>query len=97
MLKNIEYLDFNFANNISNTFAGCFALENINEIKNIKINGLNFSPCTLLNHDTLIRILEALYDYSGGDTHTITLGAANIAKLTSEELAIGQNKNWTIS
>lgn len=96
-IKIIDNLDFFNATNVSRAFSGANSLITINNISNIKISGLDFKDCTLLNHDTLIRILNALYDYSDGDTHTITLGATNLAKLTSEELAIGQNKNWTIS
>lgn len=93
----IENLDFNSATNISNMFNGTGNVISINNVSNIKITGLNFNQASSLNHDTLIRILNALYDYSDGDTHTITLGATNLAKLTEEELAIGTNKNWTIS
>lgn len=96
-LQKITHLNLNNATNVNNIVFGCSNLKVISSISNIKISGLNFSSCSLLNHDTLIRILNALYDYSAGDTHTITLGATNLAKLTEEDLAIGTNKNWTIS
>lgn len=95
-LKSIDYIDFYSATNITNVFLNCFALEEIFGIKNIKISGLSFKDCPL-SHDTLIRVRNACADYSAGDTHTINIGATNIAKLTDDELAEWQNKNWTIS
>lgn len=95
--KKIEELDFNSATNVSNAFYNYTNLLEILSVKNIKISGLNFNPCILLNRDTLIRILNALYDYSESDTHTITLGSTNLAKLTEEEIAIATSKGWNVS
>ncbi len=82
----------------TNVFLSCFCLREIRSIVgSIKIN-LNFNDCYALDYDTLMRILNALYDYADdGNTHTITLGGVNLAKLRDEELAIGQNKGWTIN
>lgn len=96
-LSYIPSLDFNSATSINNMF-NTSTIITINEIKNIKISGLNISQSTVMNHDTLIRFLNALYDYSGsGSTYTLTLGATNLAKLTAEEIAIGTAKGWTIN
>lgn len=80
------------------TFAGrCYVAE-IYEISNIKVSTSNYFYSNSLSHNTLIRILNALYDYSeSSDTYTLTLGATNLAKLTAEEIAIGTNKGWTIN
>jgi len=80
------------------TFAGrCFVAE-IYEISNIKVSTSNYFNANSLSHNTLIRILNALYDYSeSSDTYTLTLGATNLAKLTNEEIAIGTAKGWTIN
>ncbi len=98
-IREIESIDFNSATNVVNCFYNCKSLQNINQISNIKISGLSFSSCILLNHDTLIRILNALHDHSTDteNVHTIIFGATNLTKLTDEEMAIGQNKGWTIS
>ena len=94
----IANLDFSSATNIANAFNSMTNLMNINNIANIKISGINLGWSINLNHDTLIRILNALYDYSeDSGTHTITLGTTNLAKLTEEEIAIGTDKNWTIN
>lgn len=98
-IQSIECLNFINATNVFNMFQYTSSLFLIKNISNIKVSGLSFNACILLNHDTLLRILNALYDYSEDteEAHTITLGTTNLAKLTDEELAIGQNKGWTIS
>lgn len=86
---------------VSSGFNGSYSLRHIGEINTIVAsNAFNFTYSTLLNHDTLIRILNALYDYaSEGSTSTyiLTLGATNLAKLTDEEKAIATNKGWTLN
>ena len=98
-LKKIEGMDFNSVTNVNNMFSGCSSLTNIERIYNIKVSGLSFSSCVVLNRETLLRIIDALHDFStdAEGTHTITFGSTNLAKLSDEELAIGQNKGWTIS
>ena len=88
-LRKIMYLDFKSATDVRYTFDGCNSLEEIVEIKNIEVSGISFASCQNLNHDTLIRIRNACYDYSDDteNTHNIIIGTANIAKLTEEELA----------
>lgn len=61
-------------------------------------NGLSVSSCTKLTHDSLMSIINALKDYSdSGTTYTLTLGAANLAKLTDSEKAIATEKGWTLA
>lgn len=99
-LKTITNIDFNSATNYSNVFLGCYALTNIINISNIKLTGLSFNDCKQLNHNSLIKILNALYDYASEGstaTYTLTLGATNLAKLTDEEKAIATNKGWTLA
>lgn len=61
-------------------------------------NGLNVSWSAKLSHDTLMTIIYCLKDYSGsGTTHTVTLGATNLAKLTSAEKSIATQKGWTLA
>lgn len=99
-LQGIENINFESVSNIKNMFVRCYSLSNINNISNIKISGINFSECKILSYDTLLRIINALYDYvseGNEETHTITLGSTNLAKLTEEEIAVGTEKGWTIS
>lgn len=97
-IETIEKLDMINSNttNWLNWIPG--TLVNINDVKNIKQSGITFSTSPLLNHDTLIRILNALYDYSSeGGTHTITFGNTNLAKLSEEEKTIASSKGWTLN
>ena len=56
-----------------------------------------------LSHQSLINILNGLYDFVGnGETPTssqgkIKFGSTHLAKLTEEEKAIATNKGWTLS
>ncbi len=67
---------------------------------------LYFVGNQLLTHDSLIDIINNLYDLNltydvanGGKlyTQTLNLGVVNKAKLTPEEIAIATNKGWTVS
>lgn len=99
-LKYLNKIDFINANAGWALFSGVSTLLSIGEVSNIKFSGFDFSPCVLLNHDTLIRVLNALYDYASEgstDTYTLTLGTTNLAKLTDDEKAIATNKGWTLA
>lgn len=95
----IDKLDFTSATNVANCCTACSHLITIKEILGkIKTNGIDISSSLLITKDTVLRFLDALYDYSEDSaTHTIKLGTANLSKLTAEEIAIGTNKGWTIS
>lgn len=79
------------------SFNGNINVCEIYDISNIKISNsyFKYSP---LSHDTLIRILNALYDYSDSpDTYTLTLGSTNLEKLTDYEKSIATEKGWTLA
>ena len=98
IIKNFNSLDCESATDTTiRPFYSNMCLCNINEVKNIK-NNINLSDGAGFNYDTLLRILNALYDYSStGDTYTLTLENTNLAKLTAEEISIATNKGWTVS
>jgi hypothetical protein len=64
---------------------------------------VQFNNCPLLSHESLISILNALYDYTNGDLEkgdkvtVLKLGSTNLAKLTDDEIAIGTQKGWEIT
>lgn len=60
---------------------------------------LDLSECTKLTHDSLVSIINNLYDINtkGCNAQQLKIGATNIAKLTSEEIAIATSKGWTVS
>lgn len=48
------------------------------------------------NIESLIQILNNLADRTGQTRYILTLGPANLEKLTSEQKAIATSKNWTL-
>ena len=67
---------------------------------------LDLSYCTKLTHDSLMSVINNLYDlnitYSliGDGTlyrQNLKLGSTNLAKLTAEEIAIATNKGWNVT
>lgn len=49
-----------------------------------------------LSRESLLSVLNALYDYSGGEAHSIYIDSTGLAKLTEEDKQNASNKNWTI-
>lgn len=64
---------------------------------------LNVSTCTKLTEQSIINVLNGLYDIAtkGCQSQEVVMGATNLAKLTSEEgqqaLSNAQAKGWTVS
>lgn len=58
---------------------------------------VNFSNCSALTHDTIVAMFQALKDLTGGASKTLTIGQVNLAKVSTEEIQIALNKNWSIS
>ena len=114
-LTTIPQLNGEKLTNINRTFFGCTSLENFNGLINLgqayltttsaNYNNykLDLSNSTSLTEQSLINILNNLYDIAtkGCKTQTVTLGATNLAKLTSTEgqqaLASAQSKGWNIN
>lgn len=59
---------------------------------------LDFSTCGSLTHDSLMNVINKLYDIAnaGCKAQSLRLGTTNLAKLTEEEIAIAQVKGWTV-
>lgn len=60
-------------------------------------NTINLSGWRLLNADSINRLVACLYDYSGGDAHTLTLGSNLLPLVDSAHLAIATARNWTLA
>jgi hypothetical protein len=83
-----------------NAFRRLSALKNITFEGEIVSSGLKFGESTLLTHDSLMSIINALKDYSGdtsGTSWVVTLGATNLAKLTDGEKSIATEKGWSLA
>ena len=60
---------------------------------------LDLSANTSITHDSLMNVINKLYDIAtkGVATQSLTLGNTNLAKLTSAEIQIATNKGWSVS
>ena len=116
-LITIPELDFGKVITVNSLFNGNTKLTTLGGFKNLgkaytqKTTGysnyaLTLSACTALTHDSLMNIINNLYDLNvtynvagGGTLYTqkLILGATNLAKLTDSEIAIATNKGWTVS
>lgn len=58
-----------------------------------------FSNSNQFTHDSLMNIINNLYDRAsaGYSTATLPLGSTNLAKLSNEEKAVATQKGWTLS
>jgi hypothetical protein len=59
-------------------------------------DGVNIFQHVSLHIDSLISIINALDDLTGQGSKTLTLGSENLSKLSSDQIAIAVNKNWTV-
>ncbi len=57
----------------------------------------NFSNVTNLTKESIVLMFQSLKDLGGAGAKVLTLGAANLAKCTQEELNIALNKNWSLA
>ena len=99
------------ATNVRDMFSNDKALQNIGGLINLgqaysttesANNGyytLNLSNSKLLTHDSLMNVINNLYDIAtkGCNTQMLRLGSINMAKLTAEEIAIATNKGFSVS
>ncbi len=91
-LVSVPQFDTSSATNISYMFRDCTALETCN-LYGVKVNfDLSYSP--LLTVDSLVYIIDNAQTVS---KITMTLGTTNLAKLTTEQIAVATGKGWTLS
>ena len=96
-LTTIPQLNTSNVTDMGGMFDNCSALENLGGFVNCKVS-LNLSNSSKLTHQSLINVINNLYDLTanGLSGQTLTLGSTNMAKLTADEIAIATNKGWTI-
>ena len=109
-LTTVPMLDASKIINVYNMFNNCSSLVTLGGLKNLGMSyptnwienvseaTLNLSDSPLLTHDSLMNIINNLYDIKskGVKTQTLQLGNTNKAKLTAEEIAIATNKGWNV-
>lgn len=96
-LKTIDLSNWDVGNvtNLNNLVRDCRKLANFIPPKNINVSISNFTNSTLLTAEQLVSIINNLNTVS--TTQTLTLGAVNLAKLTTEQIQIATDKGWTVS
>lgn len=96
---------------VSNIFYNCESLTNLGGLQNLGMAyqttqaenynnyKLDLSTCPNLTHDSLMNVINNLYDIAtkGCKTQSLVLGSTNLAKLTAEEIAIATSKGWSVS
>ena len=102
-MSKVMYIGYMFANVSSLINIGGF--ENLGQAY-LTTQSANYSNYQLhlsnnknITHDSLMNIINNLYDIKtkGVKPQQLILGTTNLAKLTSEEIAIAQNKGWSVS
>ena len=122
-IQTIPKLDASKVNNIYRSFNSCYELENFGGLLNLGkgytitlsnqgIYKLDLSYSTKLTHESLMNVINNLYDLNltygvydeegndlGGTLYRqdLVLGSTNLAKLTAEEIAIATNKGWNVT
>jgi len=110
-LVTVAELDFSKAERLTQIFTGCTKLTNLGGFKNLgkaylttssaNYNNykLELSNCPSLTHDSLMNVINNLYDIAtkGCNTQSLVLGETNLAKLTEEEIQVAQLKGWSVS
>lgn len=76
----------------------CFAtsLTTLRNISGIKVS-IDLKNNAMLGHDSLLCVLNALADVSGGTAQTLTLGTDLLGLLSNAEKAIATGKGWTLA
>ena len=109
-LTTVPMLDASKIINVYNMFNNCSSLVTLGGLKNLGMSyptnwienvseaTLNLSDSPLLTHDSLMNVINNLYNIKskGVKTQTLQLGNTNKAKLTTEEIAIATKKGWNV-
>lgn len=109
-LATVPMLDASKTGSIYGTFSNCSSLITLGGLKNLGMGygtgwnansdslTLNLSDSPLLTHDSLMNVINNLYDIKskGIQPQLLWLGDTNKAKLTAEEIAIATNKGWNV-
>lgn len=91
----LSNLDASKVTNLTQVVNYCTNLKNFKAPKNISVSTSDFSRSPNLTVESMIDIINNLATVS--TTQTLTLGAVNLAKLTTEQIQIATNKGWTVS
>ena len=110
-LQKIPKLNFENLASINTICSSCISLEIVGGFENLGkaykatasanslIYGLDLSNSKKLTHESLMNVINNLYDIAsiGVKTQQLTIGSTNLAKLTAEEIQIATDKGFSVS
>lgn len=91
-LEEIPGFDCTNVNYTDSFVYNCPALTTVGALQNLKVS-IDFSSSPLLTVESLMNIINGLATASA----TLTLGSANLAKLSDEQKAVATSKGWTLA
>lgn len=94
-LTTVPEMNTSLVTNMGSMFSYCSSLTDLGGFIGLKCN-LNLSDCSNLTHNSLMNVINKTADVTASPK-TLTLGSANLAKLTDEEKAVATNKGWTLA
>ena len=97
--------------NVKNMFGNCNNLTNLGGLENLgqaydttksanySSYTLDLSTCKKLTHDSLMNVINNLYDIKtkGCNPQSLVLGSTNISKLSAEEIQIATDKGFNVN
>ena len=105
----IQKINASKVNRIAGVFINCFSLQEFGGFENLgqaystsmSTNNYNYKldlTSTNLNHDSLMNVINNLYDIAskGCNIQTLNLGTLK-SLLSSDEIAIATNKGWNVT
>ena len=105
--KAIPELDASKVTDITSVLSDCTKLEDFGGLLNLgqaypdtsikESLALGLQNNNKMTHDSLMNVLNKVYDISNKGTQIINLGNTNKAKLTAEEINIAVSKGWSVS
>jgi surface protein len=110
-LTTFPQLDTSKVTNISYMLYGCKSLTTLGGFTNLgqaysTTQSANYGDYTLtlssstkITHDSLMNVINNLYDIAakGVKTQQLVIGSTNLAKLTAEEIQIATDKGFSVS
>ena len=110
-LTTVPALNANKITSVANMFFRCSSLTEFGGLINLGQSylttasanysnyTLDLSSCINLTHESLMNVINNLYDIKskGCNTQKLILGSVNLAKLTAEEIAIATERGWSVS
>jgi hypothetical protein len=93
-LKSLGELDVSSGEYFGEYFIEAANLTDFGGLKGVK-RSFNLSRCPNLSHESLMNVINKLEEVTTDET--VTLGSANLAKLSAEEKQIAINKGWILA